>query len=348
MVLSTYTAERVPVVGSLLVHVEYNGQEKDISLIVVESNGLALLGRDWVGNLRLNWKMIAYHNHGSAGLEKVLQSYAEVFTDELGTVQDTTVSLVMKEGSQPKFFVLVWCHSQSKGAIETEIDHLEQAGILEKVETSRWATPVVPVPKKDGTLQLCGDYKVTINPILEVDQYPLPKPEEIFALLSGGRMFSKLDLLLAYQQLQLDKAAKEQVTINTHKSLYCYTHLPFGVASAPAIFQHMMDSLLQGLPNVSCYLDDIIVTSATDEEHLSTLWTVLDQVLLFQASGEVPWACCGCSRFAYHTNQAHCNSGGPDSEGTVRTSFLSWTPQQLWEVHPQPLYNTASPESAPP
>lgn len=114
VVLSAYTVDRVPVVGSLPVHMEYNGQEKDLSLIVVESNGPALMGRDWLRHLHLNWKMIAYHNHGIAELEKVLQPYAEVFADELRTVQDTTVSLAMKKSSQPKFFVLVWCHSPSK------------------------------------------------------------------------------------------------------------------------------------------------------------------------------------------------------------------------------------------
>ena len=160
-----------------------------------------------------------------------------MFTDDLGTVQLMTVSLAVKESSQPKFFVLNRCHLQ--GAIKVELYHLEQASIMEKVETSRWATPIVPVPKKGRHTALkCGDYKVTINPALEVDQHPLPKPEETFTLLAGGQMFSKLDLSQAYQQqLPLNEAAKELVTTNTYKGLYCYTCLPFGVASAPAIFQ---------------------------------------------------------------------------------------------------------------
>lgn len=191
VVLSAYTVERVPVVGSLPVHMEYDGQEEDLSLIVVESNRPALMGRDWLRHLHLNWKMIVYHNNGIAELEKVLQPYAEVFADKLRTVQDTTVSLAMKKSSQPKFFRPCLVPFTIKGAIETEINRLEQAGILEKVETSRWATPIVPMPKKDGTLQLCGDYKVIINPILEVDQHPLP--EVIFPSLASGRMFSKLD-----------------------------------------------------------------------------------------------------------------------------------------------------------
>ena len=75
-----------------------------------------------------------------------------------------------------------------------ELDRLEKADIMERVESSEWAAPIVAVPKKDGHIRLCGDYKVTLNPYLEVDQYPLLRPEEIFASLAGEKRFTKLDL----------------------------------------------------------------------------------------------------------------------------------------------------------
>ena len=165
-----------------------------------------------------------------------------------------------------------------KEAVGREIDRLEEIGVLERVEFSRWATPIIPVPKSDGTFRLCGDYKVTLNAFLEVDQHPLPKPEEIFASLARGQRFTTLDLSQAYQQLVLDKASKELVTVSTHQGLYRYMRLPFGVASAPAIFQHTMDQVLHGLPGVMCYLDDIIITGATDQKHLSNLAAVLERL----------------------------------------------------------------------
>jgi len=67
-------------------------------------------------------------------------------------------------------------------------DRLESAGIIEKVEYSEWAAPVVPVPKGDGRLRLCGDYKITINPQLVVDKYPLPRPEDLMSRLAGGQV----------------------------------------------------------------------------------------------------------------------------------------------------------------
>ena len=91
--------------------------------------------------------------------------------------------------------------SSLREAVEREPDRLEKAGIIEKVKYSQWAAPVVPVPKGDGQLRLCGDHKVTINPALEMEQYPLPKPDDIFATLAGGKVFSKIDLTHAYQQI---------------------------------------------------------------------------------------------------------------------------------------------------
>ena len=119
-------------------------------------------------------------------------------------------------------------------------------------------SPIVTVPKKDRSIRIYGDYKVTITPSLDVDQYPLPKPEELFASVSGGTKFTKLDLSQAYQKMLLDEESKNLVTINTHRGFYRYTRMPFGIASAPAIFQLTMDVILRGIPHTICYIDDTL------------------------------------------------------------------------------------------
>ena len=86
-----------------------------------------------------------------------------------------------------------------------------------KVTHSDWAAPIVAVPKQDGKLRICGDYKVTVNAALDIDQYPLPKPDDLFASLAGGKKFTKLDLAQAYQQLVLDENSRKYTTINTHQ-----------------------------------------------------------------------------------------------------------------------------------
>ena len=119
--------------------------------------------------------------------------------------------------------------------VETELSHLESSGIIEKVTHSDWAALIVAVPKANGRLRICGDYKVTINPVLTVDQYPT-EAGGVICHISREKTFSKIDLSQAYTQILLDDTSAVYVTINTHKGLYKYSRLPYGVASAPAFF----------------------------------------------------------------------------------------------------------------
>ena len=130
----------------------------------------------------------------------------------------------------------------------------------------------MPILKSDSkSLRICGDFKVTVNKASKLDRYPIPKIEDLFATLAQGKAFTKLDMSQAYQQLLLDEDSKKYVVINTHKGLFCYNRLPFGISSAPGIFQRVMECLLQGIPGVTIYLDDILITGSSTEEHLHTL-----------------------------------------------------------------------------
>ena len=108
--------------------------------------------------------------------------------------------------------------------------------------------------------------------------HPLPTPEDLFSTLSGGSVFTKLDLSSAYQQLQLSEDSKQYVTINTHKGLFQYQRLPFGVSTAPLIFQSVMDQILKGIDGVVCYLDDILISSKDLSSHLVTLKAVFERL----------------------------------------------------------------------
>ena len=277
VILRTYTTERLQIHGEMSAEVQYNKQSFNLPLLIVDGEGPALLGRDWLTHIRRDWAQLAYTS-SSPRLPTLLDSFQDVFKDELGTVKGIKVSLATKPNIKPKFYCPRPVPLALKDAVGSEIDRLEKEGIIEKVDHSEWATPIVPVPKKDGTIRICGDYKVTINAALDIDQYPLPKAEEIFASLAGGQKFTKLDLSQAYQQLLLDDDSKALLTVNTHKGLYRYTRLPFGIASAPAIFQRTMDVILQGIAHVMYYIDDIIITGKDDNEHLSTLVTVLERL----------------------------------------------------------------------
>nr|XP_037276811.1 uncharacterized protein K02A2.6-like [Rhipicephalus microplus] len=139
------------------------------------------------------------------------------------------------------------------------------AGIIVPVPHAEWAAPVVPVVKRNGCIRLCGDFKLTVNKACRTEQYPLPRVEDILATLNGGEVFTTIDLREAYNQLPLDEEAMQLTTINTHKGLFSFTRLPFGVASAPAVFQRRMETILQGLPGVQVYLDDVIVAEKRND-----------------------------------------------------------------------------------
>ena len=151
-------------------------------------------------------------------------------------------------------------------------------GVITQVQFADWAAPIVPVIKKDGSVCICGDYKVTINQATNVDSYPLPKIDDLLASLGPEKIFSKLDLAHAYQQVLLDEESRRYVVVNTHKGLYQYNRLPFGVSSSPSIFQRTMEGVLQGIPHVCVYLDDILIAGQSKQEHLKTLDVVLQRM----------------------------------------------------------------------
>ena len=230
--------------------------------------------------IKLDWKSITetVNNVTSLCYQLLLDKYADVFKDELGTLKLMKAQLQVQSQAIPKFCKPRPVPFALREALEKELSRLEQLGILQKVNHSDWAAPIVVVPKGDGCLRVCRDYKVTINPVLAVDKYPLPKPDDLMAQLAGGQKFSKLDLSQAYQQILLDENSRKFVTINTHLGLFQYTRVLFGVASAPALFQKTMDTLLQGIPNTQCYLDDILITGKSDAEHLQNLEEVLKRL----------------------------------------------------------------------
>ncbi|XP_058857712.1 uncharacterized protein K02A2.6-like [Acipenser ruthenus] len=190
-------------------------------------------------------------------------------------MKDITVKLDIKPDSKPKFLKAPYV---IRPKVEVDLDALVKDGVLEPVSVSEWVTPIVPVLKKDGSIRICGDFKVTLNPVLSVEQYPLPHIDDLFAGLAGGQKFSKIDLCQAYLQMHVDGKSRELLTVTTHKGLFRYCRLPFGITSAPALFQRAMDQILSRLPGVQCYLDDILVTGKDEEDHLRNLDATLQKL----------------------------------------------------------------------
>ena len=211
-------------------------------------------------------------------IDELKGRYQELFSDTVGKMTGVKAKIELKSDAKPKFLRARPVPLNIKELVNMDIERLVKHEIISPVKYSEWATPIVPVEKSDGSIRICGDFKVTVNPVLNTDIYPQPRREELFAELAHGEKFSKIDLASAYLQMEVDYESRKYLTINTQKGLFQYNRLPFGIASAPAIFQRTIETLLKGIPGVLVYQDDILVTGPNDGAHLQSLHEVLQKL----------------------------------------------------------------------
>ena len=166
---------------------------------------------------------------------------SKVFEPGLGLLTGYEACLDPTIESKPRFCKARPVPFALKKKVAEALHKSEAEGILVKVDYSEYASPAVPVLKEDQTVSICGDYKSTLNPSLDIKVYPLPAVEDFFAEMMGGDLFSKIDIKQAYNNLPLRPDDQFLTTLNTHQGLYKWTRLPYGVSSSSAIFQSAMD-----------------------------------------------------------------------------------------------------------
>uniref|UniRef100_H3ARR4 Uncharacterized protein n=1 Tax=Latimeria chalumnae TaxID=7897 RepID=H3ARR4_LATCH len=253
-VLRTYTGEPIKVLGEAQMWVSYQGQAVMVPLIVL-GDGPSLLGRNWLNKIQLSWKEIKHVTTALMKSSEIAGQFLTFFQEGMGTLRGIKAIYVDSQ-VPPKFFKARVVPFALKMRVEGELKRLQEEGIISPVQFSDWAVLIVPIRKPNGDIRICGNYKLTVNQAARLDKYPISRAEELFAVLSRGKTFTKLDLSQAYAQTEVDEESRKFVTINTHKELFQYNCLPYGVASAPAIFQQVMDSLLQGISKVVVYLEE--------------------------------------------------------------------------------------------
>ena len=245
-----------------------------LGLLVVAENGALLLGRDWLRSFKFSHNLDEVINKITSF--NVLDGFPELFDDKLGTFKPHKVHIDVKDDVPPKYCNARPVPFRLKDKINDALDKLLQENIIEPVSNSKWSAPIVPVMKPDGSVRICGDYRMTANKVILLDSYPLPRQEDLFSRLSRGKVFSKLDMSQAYAQLLLDDDSKEITTINTHRGLFRYNRVCYGISSAPGIFQRTMENLLSKIPGICCYLDDILISASSPKEHDNRLKKVLE------------------------------------------------------------------------
>ena len=159
-----------------------------------------------------------------------------------------------------------------------ELQRMVEKGVVQP-SSSPWASPLVLVKKKDGSVRFCVDYR-QLNGVTRKDAYPIPRIDETLDTLAGSCIFTTLDLLSGYWQVAMHPADKEKTAVCTQDGLFEFNVMPFGLCNAPATFQRLMDCVLAGLHWQSClvYLDDVIILGRSFPEHLNNLRAVFDRL----------------------------------------------------------------------
>ena len=184
---------------------------------------------------------------------------------------DTGASPPISQGLRPT-------SPAGRDIVRTEVAKMLEAGAI-RPSSSPWASPVVLVGKKDGSTRFCVDFR-KINNVTRKDVFPLPRTSDLLESLAAGRFFTTLDAASGYWQIPMAPKDMEKTAFLTSEGLYEFKVMPFGLCNAPATYQRFMNSLLAGLNWVCClvYLDDIIIFSASFEQHLRDVRAVLERL----------------------------------------------------------------------
>ena len=211
-------------------------------------------------------------------LEEWVMLRPDVFaTDGVSNGQTPGVQMKIDTGNHPPIRQRPYRIPLSKRkAVEVEIEKMLSEGVIRPSKSS-WASPITLVPKKDGSIRFCVDYR-KVNAITRKDAHPLPHIQDIFDSLSGAKIFSTLDLKSGYWQIPMHPEAIEKTAFVCHRGLFEFTRMPFGLANAPAEFQRTMQTVLGKMLGrfAMVYLDDIVVYSKNEREHREHINLICD------------------------------------------------------------------------
>ena len=226
---------------------------------------------DWREKVRLGNNF----EHFRDRIEGLLEPFEDMWSGRLGSLKATEHRIDLLPGSKP-----VHQPPYRAGPLQREMERKEIEDMLAKgaIEpaTTDWASPIVFVPKPDGSLRFCVDYR-RLNALTIRDSYPIPRMDECIDALGEAVVFSTLDCNSGYWQIPVAEEDKDKTAFISHFGLYRWLRMPFGLKNAPGTFQRAADIILASVKwqFVLVYLDGVIVYSKSIEEHFDHLYAVL-------------------------------------------------------------------------
>ena len=159
---------------------------------------------------------------------------------------------------------------------DNEVQDMLDLGVIEP-SISPYSSPIVLVPKKDGSVRFCIDFR-KLNKVTEFDAEPMPNMGEIINRMSGNKYFTKMDLSKGYWQVGLTERSKPLTAFETPRSLFKFRAMPFGLVNSGATFCRLMRIILSNLPNVDSFVEDMWIFTETWKDHITSLRQVLDRL----------------------------------------------------------------------
>jgi RNase H-like domain found in reverse transcriptase/Reverse transcriptase (RNA-dependent DNA polymerase)/Integrase zinc binding domain/Integrase core domain len=201
-------------------------------------------------------------------VRELLREFTEIFTDvpKRCNVGEHQIHLTTIDPVHQKPYPLPFALRE---ALSQEIDAMLELQVIEP-STSPYASPVVMVKKPDNSIRVCVDYR-KLNKITVFDPEPMTTADEIFAKLANDRYFSKFDLSKGYWQIPMKTAHKPYTSFTTHRGMFQFKTMPFGLVNAPATFSRIMRQVLHAAENLDNYLDDVLAHTGEWNEQLRAL-----------------------------------------------------------------------------
>lgn len=250
----------------------------------------------------------------------LVKEFADILTDVPGhtNLAQHTVHLKTDEPIHSRPYPIP---QSMKETIRDEVKTMLEMKVIEP-STSPYAAPVVIVPKKDGKVRFCVDYR-KLNSVTVIDNEPIPNIEEIMSEIGEAKYFSKIDLSKGYWQIPVDERDKEKTAFVTPEGQYQFRVLPFGMVNAPAVFTRMMRKLLEGLPHVVHYIDDVLVYSQTWEEHMDDLRRVFQRLREAHLTARPSKCHLGCQSVEFLGHIVEGGSVKPTPEKLAKVKSMS-------------------------
>ncbi|UYV81644.1 K02A2.6-like, partial [Cordylochernes scorpioides] len=274
-VLTGYSGSKIPILGKAKFDIKLRNVSRTIEILITNLNcSKFLLGRDFLNLFNISFNYL--HKLDSFSIDSLLNDYESIFECKSDPIKGIKCHLDVKADFVPKFYKFRQVPFALKQLVENEIDKLVDLNILSPIDKSDCASPLVCVAKPNGQIRLCADFKKSLNPYLEDVKYPIPNIDSVLSNFQEKKLFTKLDLSKAYHQIEMDDISKKYLVVSTHKGLYKYNRLAFGIKTASEIFQKTMESFFSGIRDVYIYFDDILIASEDLESHLDILKRTLD------------------------------------------------------------------------